>query len=90
MRRAIAHGCNKREFDMRKLMMGVATASLLAASVVQAAPSASTRAATPVGQAEEMGASGAHIWLGLLGAVLVGLVIWQINDDGDETLPTSP
>jgi hypothetical protein len=75
---------------MRKLMMGVAAASLLAGSMAQAAPAAATRAAAPVGQAEEMGGSGAHLWLGLLGAVLVGLVIWQLNDNGDETLPTSP
>ena len=42
-----------------------------------------------VAEAEELG-SGPHIWLGLLAAVLLGIVLWQINDDEDDSLPTSP
>lgn len=75
---------------MRKYLMGAAAASLIAASAAQAAPAIATRTAAPVAASEKVGGEPAHLWLGLLGAVLVGIVLWQINDDGDEVLPTSP
>jgi len=73
---------------MRRLMLGTATAALLVTgTMVQAAPAA--RTAAPVGASEAMG-GGAELWLGLLGALMVGLIIWQINDDEQVDLPTSP
>lgn len=73
---------------MRKLVLGAAAASLIAAGAAQAAPAG--RIAAPVSASEAAGGNSAHLWLGLLGAALVGFVLWQINDDGDEVLPTSP
>jgi hypothetical protein len=76
---------------MRKLFMGAAVAAMVAgSSVAQAAPIADVRSGSPVADAEQLG-SGPHIWLGLLAAVLLGLVIWQINDnDADDNFPVSP
>jgi len=72
---------------MRKLIIGAAAAALVASgAVAQAAPVA--RTAAPVDEAESMG--GNPIFLGVLGAIVLGLIIWQINDDDDEALPTSP
>lgn len=75
---------------MRKYLLGAAAASLIAATTAQAAPASATRTAAPVSASEGTGGNSAHLWLGLLGAVLVGIVIWQINDDDTETLPHSP
>ncbi|MGC1270184.1 MAG: hypothetical protein WA842_06265 [Croceibacterium sp.] len=73
---------------MRKLFLGAAAASLIVAGTAQAAPVA--RSATPVSASEAMGGNSAHLWLGLLGAALLGIVLWQINDDDVEALPHSP
>lgn len=74
---------------MRKLIVGAAAAALVASgTVAQAAPVA--RTAAPVGEAESMG-GGSPALLGVLGAIVLGLIIWQINDDDDdEDSPTSP
>ena len=76
---------------MRKLFMGAALAAMVAgSSVAQAAPIADARSGSPVAEAEEL-SSGPHLWLGLLAAVLLGIVIWQINDnDADDDFPVSP
>ncbi len=72
---------------MRKFIVGAAAAALVASgTVAQAAPVA--RTATPVDQSE--GLFGGTIFLGLLGAIVLGLIIWQISEDNDEDLPTSP
>jgi hypothetical protein len=74
---------------MRKFFMGAAVAAMVAgSSVAQAAPIADARSGSPVSEAE--GLRGPHLWLGLLAAILLGLVIWQINDNGGDDLPTSP
>lgn len=66
---------------MRKLIVGAAAAALVASgTVAQAAPVA--RTAAPIGEAESMGGSPAL--LGVLGAIVLGLIIWQINDDDDD------
>ena len=72
---------------MRKFIIGAAAAALVASgAVAQAAPMA--RTAAPVEDAEAL--SGSPVLLGVLGAVVLGLIIWQINDDNDDDLPTSP
>lgn len=72
---------------MRKIIVGAAAAALVASgTVAQAAPVA--RTAAPAEKSEGM--SGSPILLGLLGAVVLGLIIWQINDDDDDDLPLSP
>jgi hypothetical protein len=75
---------------MRKLFMGAAVAAMVAgSSVAQAAPIADARSGAPVAEAE--GLMSQHLWLGVLAAVLLGLVIWQINDnDADDNFPVSP
>jgi len=81
---------NGLEIEMRKLFMGAAIAAMVAgSSVAQAAPIADVRSDSPVAEAEELG--GSTLWLALLAAVLLGLVIWQINDnDSDDNFPVSP
>jgi hypothetical protein len=72
---------------MRKFIIGAAAAALVASgAVAQAAPVA--RTAAPAEDAEAM--AGSPILLGVIGAVALGLIIWQINDDNDDDLPTSP
>ena len=74
---------------MRKLFMGAAVAAMVAgSSVAQAAPIADARSGSPVSEAE--GLESQHLWLGLLAAVLLGLVLWQIHDNDRKDLPTSP
>lgn len=75
---------------MRKVLMGAALAAMVAgSSVAQAAPVADARSGAPVAEAE--GLAGPTLWLGLLAAVLLGLVLWQINDnDADDGFPVSP
>lgn len=71
---------------MRKFIIGAAAAALVASgAVAQAAPLA--RTAAPVEDSEAM--AGSPILLGLIGAVALGLIIWQINDDDDDELPAS-
>ena len=77
---------------MRKFIVGAAAAAMvLGSSVAQAAP-----VAAPVDDIRAASVAGADdlrstLWLGLLAAVLLGLVIWQINDnDQEDNLPTSP
>ena len=78
---------------MRKFIVGAAAAAMvLGSSVAQAAPVAAPvddiRAASVAG-ADDL--RGSTLWLGLLAAVLLGLVIWQINDnDQEDNLPPSP
>jgi hypothetical protein len=69
---------------MHKLILSAAAAALIAGgTVAQAAP---VRTAAPVENSENLGGAlgGAHALLGLLGAIALGLVIWQIADDDDE------
>ncbi len=71
---------------MRKFIIGAAAAAVVASgAVAQAAPVA--RTAAPVGEAEAMG--GSPVLLGLLGAIALGLIVWQINEDNDDDLPVS-
>jgi hypothetical protein len=83
---------NGLEMQMRKFIVGAAAAAMvLGSSVAQAAPVAPVEdiRATSVVQGEDL--RGSTLWLGLLAAVLLGLVLWQINDnDGEDNLPTSP
>ena len=77
---------------MRKFFMGAAAAAMIAGSTVaQAAPVADVRTA-PVAQGESLrGAGGTHLLLGLFAAILLGFVIWQINDnDADDNFPVRP
>jgi hypothetical protein len=75
---------------MRKVFMGAAIAAMVAgSSVAQAAPIADVRSDSPVAEAE--GLAGSTLWLALLAAGLLGLVLWQINDnDADDNFPVSP
>ena len=76
---------------MRKLILGAATAAMIAgSSVAQAAPM--DRAAAPVSASEQLGEGSAHIWLGLLAAALLVVALIGINEqDGEDVdLPTSP
>ena len=71
---------------MRKFIIGAAAAALVASgAVAQAAPVA--RTAAPAEDAEAM--AGSPILLGVIGAVALGLIVWQINEDDDEDLPVS-
>lgn len=71
---------------MRNFIVGAAAAALVASgTVAQAAPVA--RTAAPAEKAENL--SGTPVLLGLLGAVVLGLIIWQINEDNDDDLPAS-
>ena len=78
---------------MRKVIVGAAAAAMVMGSTVAqaapvSAPIADARVATAV-EGESLG--GSTLWLGLLAAVLLGLVIWQINDnDADDNFPVSP
>ena len=72
---------------MRKFIIGAAAAALVASgAVAQAAPVA--RAAAPTEESESL--AGGSALLGLVGAVVLGLIIWQISEDNDDDLPTSP
>ena len=63
---------------MRKFVIGAAAAAMIVGSSV--AQAASLR-----------GAGGTHLLLGLFAAVLLGFVLWQINDnDADDGFPVSP
>lgn len=79
---------------MRKFIVGAAAAAMVAGSTIAqaapiAAPVADARVASVVGEAE--GLRGNVLWLGLLAAVLLGFVLWQINDnDPDDGFPVSP
>jgi len=75
---------------MRKLFMGAAIAAMVAgSSVAQAAPIADVRSGSPMAEAESL--AGSTLWLALLAAGLLGLVIWQINNnDADDNFPVSP
>ncbi len=79
---------------MRKLIVGAAVAAMVAgSSVAHAAPAqvGEARTGTPVAEASELaGKGGTHLLLGLLAAVLLGIVLWQINDKNDANVPTSP
>jgi hypothetical protein len=77
---------------MRKFFMGAAAAAMIAgSSVAQAAPVADARSAAAVEGESFAGTRGTHLLLGLFAAVLLGLVIWQINDnDADDGFPVSP
>jgi len=75
------------EKHMRKFIVGAAAAALVASGVAaQAAPVA--RTAAPAEEAE--GLAGGSALLGVLGAVVLGLIIWQISEDNDEDLSVSP
>jgi ammonia channel protein AmtB len=75
------------EKQMRKFIVGAAAAALVASgTVAQAAPVA--RTAAPVEDSEGM--FGTPALLGILGAIVLGLIVWQINEDNDDDLPTSP
>lgn len=78
---------------MRKVLVGAAAAAMVMGSTVAqaapvSAPIADARTATAV-EGESLG--GSTVWLGLLAAALLGLVLWQINDnDADDNFPVSP
>ena len=73
---------------MRKFIFGTAAAALIAGgTVAQAAPDA--RTASPAPEAEELG-GGSTALLGLLGAAVLGVILWQIHEDDDNDLPVSP
>ena len=79
---------------MRKVLVGAAAAAMVMGSTVAqaapvSAPIADARTATAV-EGEALG-GGSTVWLGLLAAALLGLVLWQINDnDADDNFPVSP
>ena len=83
---------NGLEIAMRKFVMGAAAAAMIVgSSVAQAAPVADVRAASAVEGESLRGAGGTHLLLGLFAAVLLGFVLWQINDnDADDGFPVSP
>lgn len=78
---------------MRKVIVGAAAAAMvLGSTVAQAAP-----VSAPIGDArvgsvvDGEGLAGPTLWLGLLAAVLLGIALWQINDnDADDDFPVSP
>jgi len=75
---------------MRKFVISAASAAMVVGSTAaQAAPVADARTGSPVVEAEGLNA-GAHLWLGLLAAGLLVFVLFQINDDENDDLPTSP
>ena len=74
---------------MRKVITGAAAAAMLVGSTMaQAAPAVDARTASPVAESEQ--AAGGALWLGLLGAALLAFILFQINDDNNDSLPTSP
>lgn len=78
---------------MRNVIMGAAAAAMLAgSSVAQAAPVAieSARASSSVSGEELRGSNGTHLLLGALALGILIFVLFQINDNEDEDLPTSP
>lgn len=79
---------------MRKFIVGAAAAAMVAgSSVAQAAPVAIDSArSSSIGEAEELnGAGGTHLLLGLLAAGLLAVILWQVNEDGEDVdLPVSP
>jgi hypothetical protein len=83
---------NGLEIEMRKFIMGAAAAAMVAgSSVAQAAPIADVRSAPAVEGESLRGTGGTHLLLGLFAAVLLGFVLWQINDnDADDNFPVSP
>jgi hypothetical protein len=83
--------CGKHilEMEMRKAILGAAAAAMiLGSSVAQAAPISDARVGSPVSEAEGFG--GPEIWLGVLAAGLLIFILFQINDNEDVDLPTSP
>ena len=77
------------EKQMRKVILGAAAATMLVGSTMaHAAPAPAARTGAPVEASEQLG--GAALWLGVLGAALLVFVLFQINEDEDENLPTSP
>ena len=79
---------------MRKFIVGAAAAAMVAgSSIAQAAPVelGDVRTGSSVAEADELsGTGGTHLMLGLLAAILLGFVLWQINDNDDVDLPRSP
>ena len=78
---------------MRKVLVGAAAAAMVMGSTVaQAAPVSASIADARVGNSVEgESLAGPTLWLGLLAAVLLGIAIWQINDnDADDDFPVSP
>ena len=78
---------------MRKVIVGAAAAAMVMGSTVaQAAPASASISDARVGSAVEgESLAGATLWLGLLAAVLLGVALWQINDnDADDNFPVSP
>lgn len=74
---------------MRKLIVSAAAAAMVVGSTAAQAAPVAARSGTPVGDSENL-AAGPHLWLGLLAAGLLVFVLFQINDDEDDELPTSP
>ena len=79
---------------MRKVIVGAAAAAMvMGTTVAQAAPVSAPIQDARVGSSVEGEAlgGGSTLWLGLLAAVLLGVAIWQINDnDADDDFPVSP
>lgn len=78
---------------MRKVIVGAAAAAMVMGSTVaQAAPVSTPVSDARVGTAVEgESLAGSALWLGLLAAVLLGVALWQINDnDADDDFPVSP
>jgi hypothetical protein len=80
----------RQEKFMRKLIAGSAMAAMLACSTLaQAAPvaMADVRGESSISDSEAAG--GATLWLGILGLVVLGLIVWQISDESEANLPVS-
>ena len=82
---------------MRKFIVGAAAAAMVAGgSMAQAAPVGieDARAGSAVSEADDLrGKNGTHLVLGLLAAIIVGFVVWQVMqgpDDNSGLLPRSP
>jgi hypothetical protein len=75
---------------MRKVIMGAAATAMLVGSTVAhaATPVANARTGASVTKSDAL--HGGELWLAILAAGLLAFVLFQINNDDNETLPHSP